>query len=70
MKFASSLTASAFPVPDSYLSNDTKCSKLHSWLENFKKIMPKKSRNQINQFHQFLDSIPLFAISKMAKINF
>ena len=46
---------------------------LHSGPENLKKSRQKKnSWNQINQFHKkkFLDQIPFFAISKMAKNQF
>ena len=69
MKFASSLTASAFPVPDSYLSNDTKCSKLYSWLENLKKSRQKNSQNQINKYffswNCIFGSFKLFSSSKI-----
>ena len=43
---------------------------IHSGPENLKSPGQKDLRNQINQFHNFFDQIPFFAISKMAKNQF
>ena len=47
------------------------CPKIQSGPENIKKSRPKKLVKSNNQFHEFfLDQMPFFAISKMAKNGF